>query len=334
MFATLLGALPRPTVDAEGRPIARAEDPDADVIDELIAVVVRAQEVAGLEPVTDGRLGDPELGRIGAVLAQPNGTERAVAAALEAWHRTAAAATHAAKQALPGPYSIGIRSDTDRKRRAARTLAAAEALAEVVAALADAGCPLVEIEESAVGGVGGDEDLRLFADAHRRLTAAGKASAMHRSLSITGGALPTAAIGPVVELPYASLAVDLIAGPDNWYLVRRAAGEQGVVAGVLSGGEVDEAKEVMVWGAHYAASSSGRGRHRVGLGSAGSWANLTWEAAQRKLGRLGDAARLSAMPLGEDLARSLDPRAVSAKRAAMGHPPDPRFPEREDRRET
>jgi hypothetical protein len=323
MFATLLGALPRPTVDADGQPIARADHPDADTLDALVAVAVRAQEAAGLEPLTDGRLGDPELARLSELLAAPNGTERAVAAALEAWRRTAAATSRAVKQALPGPFSIGVRSSAAAQDRPSRTMGAAEALAEVVAALAEAGCPLVEIEESALDALDGEAGVRLFADAHRRLTEDRDGTAIHRSLSITGGSIPAAAIGPVAELPYASLAVDLIAGPDNWYLVRRATGEQGVVVGVLSGGDVDEAKEVMVWGAHYAASSSGRGRHRVGLGSAGSWANLTWEAASRKLDRMGEAARLSAMPVGEDLARSLDPRAVSAKRAAMGHPPDP-----------
>ena len=144
-------------------------------------------------------------------------------------------------------------------------------------------------------------------------------ASIYRSLSIIGGSVPVAAIDAVLEAPYASLAVDLIAGPDNWYVVRRAPRERGVIAGVQSAGAVDESKEVMLWGAHYAASSGGRGADRVGIGSAGSWANLTWEAALRKLNRLCDAARLAAMPLGEELAQSLDPRAVSARRAAVGH---------------
>ena len=323
MFATLLGALPRPTVDEHGEPIARPGNPDLDVVDDLIGVAVRAQEAAGLEPVTDGRLGDPEFDRLAALLVSPDATERAVAAALEAWHRTAAVATTAAKQALPGPYSIGIRTRAAGTERAVRTAAAAEALAAIVAALADAGCPLVEIEESEAHRATDGHEAGLFADAHRRLEGAGGGGAIHRSLSITRGSVPAAAIDHIVELPYASIAVDLIAGPDNWYLVRRLGREQGVIAGVLSGGDVDEAREVMVWGAHYAGAGSGRGRQRVGLGSAGSWANLTWESALGKLDRLADAARLSAMPVGEDLAQSLDPRAVSSKRAAMGHPPAP-----------
>lgn len=312
MFATLLGALPQPPVEGSGA----AEDP--------VVTAVRAQEAAGLEPLTDGRLGDPGFERLGVLLGTPNGTERAVAAVVRAWQATAAATTRAAKQALPGPYSLGLRPKDGAAHREARTLAAAEALAEIVAALAEAGCPLVEIEESEATRIATDEtELRLFVDAHRRLTDTRHGSEIHRSLSITGGSVPAAAIDAVLDTPYASLAVDLIAGPDNWYLVRRAPRERGVIAGVQSARSVDESKEVMLWGAHHAASSAGRGAARVGIGSAGSWANLTWEAAVRKMNRLGEAARLAAMPLGEELAQSLDPRAVSARRAAVGHGPRP-----------
>jgi methionine synthase II (cobalamin-independent) len=317
VFATLLGALPKPTLDASSH--VGSEDP--------VVAVIRAQEAAGLEPVTDGRLSDPGFDRLAALLGEPNRTERALAAVLEAWRATAAATTLAAKQALPGPYTLGLRPGVTAADREARTLAAAEALAEIVAALADAGCPLVEIEESEAHRIGADgTERRLFADAHRRLTEAGHGGEIHRSLSITGGSVPAEGIDTVLEAPYSSLAVDLIAGPDNWYLVRRAPRERGVIAGVQSAGAVDESKEVMLWGAHYAASSGGRGSDRVGIGSSGSWANLTWEAAMRKLSRLGEAARLAAMPLGEELAQSLDPRAVSSRRAAIGHrpPPQPR----------
>jgi hypothetical protein len=34
---------------------------------------------------------------------------------------------------------------------------------------------------------------------------------------------------------------------------------------------------------------------------------------------LGDVARLATMPPSEELARSLDPKAVSSRRAALGH---------------
>ena len=328
MFATLLGALPQPTADADG------------AVDAVVAAV-RAQEAAGLEPVTDGRLQDPGFDRLAGLLLRPDGVDEALTAVIEGWRAVAAASERATKQALPGPYSLGLRAGTDGAAigaagidpadREARMLRAAEGLAEIVAALADAGCPLVEIEETATHRLTGPAEHDLFRAAHRRLTegVAGartgglERASIHHSLSIVGGSVPQAAIEAVLEAPYASVAVDLVGGPDNWYVVRRASRERGVIAGVQSAGNVDESKEVMLWGAHYAASSGGRGSDRVGIGSAGSWANLAWEAALRKLNRLGEAARLAAMPLSEELAQSLDPRAVSARRAAVGHGPKP-----------
>ena len=314
VFATLLGALPQPTADAD------------DAVGAVVTAI-RAQEAAGLEPITDGRLRDASFDVLAALLLRPGGLDEAVTTVLEGWRSVAGATERATKQALPGPYSIGLRAGGRVRERRARTFATAEALAEIVAALADAGCPLVEIEETATHRLTGSAEQELFREAHRRLTegatgarAGGlEGASIHRSLSIVGGSVPQAAIAAVLEAPYASLAVDLIAGPDNWYVVRRAPRERGVIAGVQSAGNVDEAKEVMLWAAHNAASSAGRGGDRVGIGSAGSWANLTWEAALRKLNRLGAAARLAAMPLGEELAQSLDPRAVSARRAAVGH---------------
>jgi hypothetical protein len=103
-----------------------------------------------------------------------------------------------------------------------------------------------------------------------------------------------------------------------------------VIAGALPAKDSPaEAKELLVWAARYAAAAQRRGLDRVGLGSAGTWANLTWASAVEKLHRLGEAARLASTPAGERLARQLDPRAVSARRAAMGH--NPRDPDRSKR---
>jgi hypothetical protein len=311
VFATLLGALPRPASESEDGPR-----------DHVVAAV-RAQEAAGLEPITDGRLGDPGFDRLAGLLLRPDGVDDAITAVLDGWRIAAGATERATKQALPGPLSVGLWAGGTAREREGRSFADAEALAAIVEALATAGCPLVEIEEVDIGRIEADPERKLFREAHRRLTATGHGSEIHRSLSIVGGSVPLAAIDDVLDAPYASVAVDLISGPDNWYVVRRAPPERGVIAGVLSAGEVDEAKEVMHWGAHYAASSGGRGRDRVGLGSTGSWANLTWAAALRKLNRLGEVARLAAMPPGEELAQSLDPRAVSSRRAAVGHGPRP-----------
>ena len=281
VFVTLLGALPRP----------EAESSDDD---RLIELAVRAQEEAGLEPITDGRLRGQGFAR----LQMPED-------AVTGWQATQSMTDRAVKQALPGPIALGGDEAT------------LEALAEVATALAEVGCPMVEIEEQALDRLADEGHRHRFRDAHGRLLASVKGT--HLSLSIVGGAPEQGAWETVLALPYASLAVDLIAGPDNWNLVTRWAGERGVIAGVESGRETDEPKEVLLWAAHYAASTQGRGMDRVGLGSAGSWANLTWEAAVRKMRLIGEVARLATLPPGDDLVRSLDPKAVSSRRAALGH---------------
>jgi methionine synthase II (cobalamin-independent) len=278
MFATLLGALPRPTT--------RTDD-----IDRLIEVVIRAQEDAGLEPLTDGRLRDANH-RAGPTAEQ----------AVEAWRATQAMTARAVKVALPGPFSSG---------------ASAEGVAEVVAALASAGCPLVEVEETAMDRLASEAGRTAFRRQHERLVAA--AGETHLSLSIVGGTPSEDAWSTILGLPYASLAVDLIDGPDSWNLVTRWPGERGVVAGVQSARNADEPKELLLWAAHYAASTNGRGLARVGLGSAGSFANLSWAAAVRKMRILGDAARLATKPPSGELARSVDPRAITSRHAALGH---------------
>lgn len=296
MFATLLAGLPQP-------------DPD---LDQAIELAIRAQEEAGLEPITDGRLRDPEF--------------RAIAA-VDAWRFASGLTDRAVKQALPGPYTRGWRLASGVPDRETRTLAFAEALAAEVDALAQAGCPLVEIEEAEAHRIGSDEgERRLFREAHRRITeGSGHGGEIHRSLSIVGGSAADAGHETILDAPYASLAVDLIAGPDNWNLVTRAPGDRGIVVGALSDREVDEGKEVLLWAGHYAAASGGRGLVRVGLGSAGTWTHLTWEAAVRKMRLLGEAARLASLPASDELARSLDPRSISSRRAALGHGVPPRL---------
>ncbi len=311
MFATLLGALPRPLIE---RSKGLASD------DELVAAAIRAQEAAGLEPITDGRLRGHAINGGQVVDGLPDLT-----ATIAAWRFAAAETDRAVKQALPGPYSIGRReagAEPPRTRAAAARAAterAADALRAIVIELAAAGCPLVEIEETDAHLVGDDASEReLFRAAHRRLLDG--VSGTHLSLSIVGGSAWGAGLETILAAPYASLAVDLIAGPDNWNLVTRTPGERGVIAGTLPGFDSPaEAREMLVWAARHAAASRARGLDRVGLGSAGSWANLTWEGAVEKMQRLGEAARIAAMPAGPGLAAELDPRAVNARTAALGH---------------
>ena len=286
MFATLLGSLPRP-------PLA----PDASDLD-LVEAAVRAQESAGLEPVTDGGLenGRPPLDR---------------------WLAMAGLTDRAGKQDVVGPLTLARGGD------AASVLAAAEARNADLRALAAAGCPLIEVHEPAAIDVGADPAARrLFRDAHRRLLDG--VTGTHLSLVIIGGSAHTTGIETLLAAPYASLAVDLIAGPDNWRLVVATPGDRGIVCGALSSEpDSDDAVEVLLWAAAYAASTAGRGPARVGLATAGSLAGLPWEAALAKMRRLGEAARLAELP-PDELRRRIDPRAVDIRSAALGRVGPPR----------
>jgi methionine synthase II (cobalamin-independent) len=280
MFATLLGPLPRP-------PLA----PDASDL-ELVEMAVRAQVEAGLEPVTDGGLenGRPPLGR---------------------WLAMAGLTAAAAKQDVIGPLTAARGADE------ADVLAAADAVNADLRALASAGCPLIEVHEPAAIEIGADEPARrLFRDAHRRLLDG--VDGPHLSLAIIGGNADATGIETLLSAPYASLAVDLIAGPENWRLVVAAPGDLGIVLGALSPeAGSDDALEVLLWAAAYAASTAGRGPARVGLATAGSLARLPWDVAIDKMRRLGEAARLAGLP-PDELRRSIDPRAVDIRSAAFG----------------
>lgn len=314
MFATLLGALPRPT-GPDGRPIS---DDDSAVI-----AVLEAQVAAGIEPLTDGRLrGNRPFGLISSGDSQdrPGDPGEGVPAwdpslVVRDWQFAASATSGLVKQALPGPYSLGRR--IEGPDRATTTLAYARVLRAQILALAEAGCQLIEIEESDAHLIGvAPDELARFAEAHTLMLEG--VSGVHCSLAITGGNADTAGIETILAAPYASLAVNLIDGPDNWRLVTSTPGDRGIICGVVSASEAsDDGPELMLWAAAYASASGGRGATRVGLGTAAGFEALTWDVAVRKMNALGEAARLAQLPLS-GAAAHLDPRGIDSKSAAMG----------------
>ena len=273
MFATLLGPLPHPPLPTGATPA------------DLLEAVVRAQEAAGLEPITDAGFGVGE-------------------SAVERWAATAALTDRPVKAALEGPYT---------RARAA----AADALRRDLVDLIAAGCPFIEIHEPAATGIGADAAKRSrFRDTHARLLDG--LTGAHLSLAITGGNADAAGVETLLAAPYASLAVDLIAGPDNWRLVVAAPGDRGIVCGALSTApDSGDRVEVLLWAAGYAASTGGRGPLRVGLATASSLAALPWEVAVRKMALLGEATRLADLP-PDERASAVDPRSLDSRSAALG----------------
>jgi methionine synthase II (cobalamin-independent) len=187
-----------------------------------------------------------------------------------------------------------------------------------IAALADSGCRWIEVHEPAATSLAPDDRAR-FADSHRDLTA-GLGPDVHLSLAITGGNTDAAGIDTILAGSYSSLALDLIAGPDNWRLAVAAPGQVGIICGAVSAkAGSDDGPEILLWAARYAASSGRRGMDRVGLATSGSLGHLPWDEAATKVGRLGEAARLvTAAP--EDLLAAIDPRAIDSRSAALGRP--------------
>jgi methionine synthase II (cobalamin-independent) len=283
VFATLLGTFPAPPGAASPADWRRA------VIDALAA--------AGLEPISDG-CGARELRSI-----------EDVELVVDEWRASASWTDRAVKQSLLGPYSL---------EGGAGVGEAAERIRKAIQALAEAGCPLIEIEEPAAVAIGSDKaEGRRFSEA-LRLATADVADGVHLSLVLTGGNVDGLGATAIYDLPFSSYAFDLIAGPENWRLIAQAPADRGIVVGALDpSADADDRPEVLVWAAHYAAST-GRKLVRVGLANASGLGGLSWDRASAKVRALGEAARIAASSSSGEIAAALDPRAVDIRSAAVG----------------
>ena len=306
MFGTILGSLPTPPLPGVDQP----------AVDDLIRIAIDAQTEAGLEPVSDGRL--RWQGWLGP-LADRGGprTNSTDSLFVDGWFSTAAMTDRAVKQAMPGPYSAGRRLAPGSEGREKLTLGLAETLNAEIARLVAAGCPLIEVDEPDAIEVGTDEsERRLFVEAHRRLTSG--LSAGHLSLALSGGNADTAGPGTFIDAPYASYAIDLINGPDNWRLVTAIPGDRGIICGALDArADSEDSVELLVWATRYAASTGGRGLERVGLAVVPGLDREDWRIVEKKLGILGRAVAMASLE-GNALAAAMDPRAVDSRSAALG----------------
>lgn len=322
MFATLAGGLPDPGI----------EEPVGGL---TLARLVADQRAAGLEPIGDGFVGWPAGSVVGTAVAlggrmagPPDGrrstalavrfdrapAEDAAAAIVDRWRETARlAAPAAAKAILGGPYSIAALAadEPGERRRLAHHLA--EVLNAHLRALEAAGCPLVQIDEPAVTQIGATPvERRAFVEVAERLLAG--LTRLHASLAVIGGSADSAGPATLFEPPYRSYLVDLIEGPDNWRLVAEAPPDRGIVCGVVpTGSSLGPVNlEVLVYAAHYAAATNGRGLARVGLATAGSLAGLPYEEAvarMRFLAAGAEAAEAAARGDAETTRRLLDRRS-------------------------
>lgn len=278
-------------------PLPRPSLPDDAPVEAIVDACLELQAEHGLEPATDG------------------GWALVPGDVVASWRGTSERADRLVKAVVLGPVSSG-RSPAQVRRD--------------VVALGEAGCRWIEVHEPVAVSIGEAPEARArYAGAHQALTR-DLGTDVHLSLAITGGNADAAGIETVLAGAYASLAVDLIDGPDNWRLAVAVPTERGVICGAMSAHpKSDDGPETLLWAARYAAGSKGRGVARVGLATSGSMRALSWDEAATKVRRLGDAVRIASMST-EGQRSAIDPRAVDARSAALGRV-DPRRGRRQEK---
>lgn len=299
MLALLAGPYPALPGDPPARLRATLED----------------QLAAGCGVVSDGIVHDP----------LPDG---APAALVAAWRTARAVADALAADAGVPPVPVGLVLRGPLAAGGADAVAVARVRA-ACDALAAAGAPAVILAEPWL------LDPAAATDAGRaRALAAWRplldGLALHVTLAAHGGALAPFGAEALAAAPFPSHYLDLIHGPDDWRVAARLPTERGVVLGVADPRTLaPDPLAVLVWAARYAAAQGGRGPDRVALAPAGGFADLPPAIARGKLVLLAQAAH-TAVLAPDALARTLDPRAVSARAAATGavRPPTRRRPAR------
>jgi hypothetical protein len=297
-----------------------ADDGDAA---ERLERVLRAQFDTGMGMLGDGIVWDV------------TGSTESIDAAVRAWNdandlvRALAAAETPAlepplvKACLLGPWTASQVGN----RRGDRTRKLAGHVHDALRLLFEAGAPVVQLVEDGLVEVD-PADSEAHAAAQAALRAATRTEIGHVGLSVGGGNVDGLGAEFFFDFPFASYAFDLINGPDNWRLITRAPADRGILCGVADCRSArDDEEAVMIWAARYAASTGGRGLARVALCPSSGLDTLSADDARRKLAGLANASRKAGLP-ADELARSIDPRAVDARSGALGRydPPAGRRP--------
>jgi len=220
------------------------------------------------------------------------------------------------KQTMLGPYTLAALAEpADRARRITLATAFGEALGAELRALADAGCAMVEVDEPAATGITADDaEWAVYREAHSRLTGnLAAADTPHLSLGLWGGAIDPAGHAALIDPPYRSYLVDVLAGPSAWRFIDAVPAERGIIAGAgdATTERLDET-EVLIWAMAWAAEG-GRGSSRVGVAPNGSLAAIDRHFAHRKCLRLGEAVRIAQMGPLQDVAKALDEAPIQSR---------------------
>lgn len=347
MFATLAGEYPREPRPGEddllGEADRRLAASEMDPVEHeavrraVVTTVVGELETSGLAVLTDGdvrhadRLAPLVAGLGGAATRRqvelPDGATVAAPRfdalpvwgspiSVAAWRWAAQATEQVVKQVVVGPYTISRAAVPGAVPRADLAIGLAEALNAELRALADAGCPLIQVDEGALTAIGADQaEWRLYAETQRRLTAG--LDDTHLSLGLHRGGVDPTGHRPILDGPYRSFLFDGLGGPDAWRFAFAVPNELGVIVGALDAASTErDESEVLVWALAWAADR-GRTPERIGIASNGSLRAIGRHAARRKIELMGEAVGIAAMgPIGE-VAEALDPDPLESRMAPL-----------------
>jgi 5-methyltetrahydropteroyltriglutamate--homocysteine methyltransferase len=224
------------------------------------------------------------------------------------------------KQTLVGPYSLASLAEPKPGRRRDRLAEAlGEALNAEIVALSEAGCPMVEVDEPVALRIGDDaREWQTFRRANQRLSAGFEDPAgLHLSLGLWGGQIHERGWAPLIELPFKSYLVDVLAGPSAWRFIRAVPPERGVVAGAADVTTITlDETEVLIWAMAWAARGE-RGSGRVGIAPNGPLALLPRHFAHRKAQRCGESIKIALAGPLQDVAEALDDNPLRSKMAEL-----------------
>jgi methionine synthase II (cobalamin-independent) len=347
LFATVAADYPREPRAGEPDVLADADQRLADgeigplehldVARGFARVVLEEQELSGLAMLTDGGVAYADRLRplveglggtsLDSSVALPDGADVHVPRFARApawdgpitvadWRWADTAMDQLVKQVVIGPYTMARLAEPGPVPRGVLALGLAEALNQELRALAQAGCPLIQIDEGALTTIGDDEaEWQLYEETQRRLTAG--LDDHHLSLGLYRGAVHPAGHRSILDGPYHSYLFDAYGGPDAWRFAFAVPAELGLVVGALDAAtSVRDETEVMVWAMAWAADAD-RTTDRIGIASNGSLRAIGRHPTRRKCELMGEAVRIASMGPLQEVAEALDPTPLESKMAEL-----------------
>jgi len=220
------------------------------------------------------------------------------------------------KQTLIGPYTLATLAEpTSGRRRADLATQFGEALNEEIRALVAVGCPIVEIDEPMALQIGDrSTEWATFRTAHERLTAGiDSPGDVHLSLGLWGGTIHESGHASLLDRPYMSYLVDVLAGPSAWRFIDTVPPERGIVVGAADAhSETIDETEVLIWAMAWAAQGD-RGSARVGVAPNGSLTFTSRHYAHRTCLRVGESVQIALIGPLQDVALALDEQPLVSK---------------------